>query len=357
MVDQAESFQQAGKLEAAKAKYETAQKALLEIKKTDPTWKATMVTHRLTDVAGKLAALSTPSTDEAAATTSASSKAAVSNESAAPVLKLLDAGAEPRRTVRLQPKAGDRQKFELTMNMSVEMSMAGTEMPAMNIPAIKLPLEVKVESVSAEGDISYTTTIGEATIESDSKAAPGVGEAMQSMFGSMKGLTSTGVISSRGLVKTTDMKVPAEVTPQLRQSLEQMKNSLSGLSAPFPEEPIGLGAKWELKQVLKAQEMTIKQTSAFELLALAGDRAEIKLTILQSAANQKITSPMMPGLKMDLEKMEGAGMGKTVYDLTRLMPVSGDVASGADIKMGMNMGGQKQAMQMKSTTKTRLESK
>src|SRR6187402_2026121 len=56
--DQAEELQKAGKTDAAKAKYLGIQKALLEIKKADPTWKANMVAYRLKDVEAKLGALS-----------------------------------------------------------------------------------------------------------------------------------------------------------------------------------------------------------------------------------------------------------------------------------------------------------
>ena len=357
VVGQAEGFQEAGKNEEAKARYQAAQKHLLEIKKADPTWKAAMVAHRLTDVNAKLAALSAPPSvkDSVGKETSGTTDVRSSQESATPVLKLLDAGAEPRRAVRLTPKAGDGQKFELTMNMSMETSMAGSQMPAMNMPAIKLPIDVSIESVSADGEINYKTTVGEVNIASSE--APGVGEMMQSMFGSMKGLASSVIMSSRGIIKSTDMKLPADATPQLRQSAEQLKESLAEIVAPFPEEPIGVGAKWEMKQVRKSQGMAIKQTSAYELVALEGNRAEVKLTILQSAANQKISNPAMPGLKMDLDKMEGAGTGRTTYDLTQPMPVSSEISSGTDIKMGMNVGGQKQAMEMKSTNKLRLESR
>jgi hypothetical protein len=77
----------------------------------------------------------------------------------------------------------------------------------------------------------------------------------------------------------------------------------------------------------------------------------------QSAVNQKIASPAMPGMKMDLHKLEGKGTGRSVYDLTRLMPVSAEMNSESAMKMGMDMGGQKQAMDMKTSAKVRLESK
>ena len=304
-----------------------------------------MVAHRLTEVRAKLAALSAPPATKVAEVTEAT-----------PVLKLLEAGAEPRRAVRLQPKAGDKQKSELTLTVSVEMHMAGSPIPAMNIPAIKLPMDVNIEGVSADGDISYQTTMGEVSIAGGNET-PGLGDLLQTTFGGLKGMTASGIMSSRGVIKSADMNVPAGASPQLRQSVEQMKDALSGVSAPFPEEPIGVGAKWEMRQVLKSQGMNIKQTSAYELVALDGNRAEVKLTLLQSAANQKISNPAMPGIKMDLDKMEGAGLGRMTYDLMRLMALSGEVASDSDIKMSMNLGGQKQAMEMKTTTKLRLESK
>src|SRR5688572_27934460 len=117
-VDQAAELEKSGKTDAAKARYQAMQKALLEIKKADPTWKANMVAHRLADVGAKLDAMSpkaatdttappapvepaarpksTPSTASRAPAVSQQVAVTPAEKSSAEVLRLIDAGREPR---------------------------------------------------------------------------------------------------------------------------------------------------------------------------------------------------------------------------------------------------------------------
>jgi len=368
--DQAEELLKAGKPDAAKAKYLAMHKALLEIKKADPTWKANMVAHRLKDVEARLAGMA-PQSEVVTSTSSSVTQASGSGGPAASQsasagekaeagifsIKLIEPGREPRRAVRLTPKAGDRQQLLMTLKIGMEMAMGGSAMPKMDMPVMKWPMEVTVDAVASNGDITYTTTMGEIELVGDGGGAPGMAEAMRAALGAAKGTSSKTTVTSRGASKSSDGSSAVRVNPQLSQTMDQLKDAFAGMLSPFPEEPIGAGAKWEVRQVLKNQGMTIRQTGGYEVTALDGDRVEVKITVLQGAMNQKIASPAMPGLKMDLEKMEGAGGGKTIYDLSRLMPITSDLESKADMKMGMDAGGQKQSMAIKTISTVKLESK
>jgi len=81
------------------------------------------------------------------------------------------------------------------------------------------------------------------------------------------------------------------------------------VAVQLPEEAVGPGAKWEVKMPVHSQGMTIAQTTSYELLSLEAERLTVTNTVSQSASNQKIQSPVMPGLKVDLTKMTGTGTG------------------------------------------------
>ena len=103
--------------------------------------------------------------------------------------------------------------------------------------------------------------------------------------------------------------------------------------------------------------MTIDQTTAYQLVSIEGERLTAKSTIIQSAANQKIQNPAMPGLKFDLVKMSGNGAGETTIDLAQLLPAKGTVDSHSELSMAMNTGAQKQTITMKMDLNLRLETK
>jgi hypothetical protein len=153
------------------------------------------------------------------------------------------------------------------------------------------------------------------------------------------------------------MKTPAGSDPQLRQVVDQMRDSFARLSVPLPEEAVGPGARWEVKMPLKSQGMTIDQTTAYQLVSIEGDRVTVKDTVEQRASNQKIQNPAMPGLVLDLTKMAGKGSDDMVLDLTRLMPRERTSTLVSEVVMEMNVGGQKNTMTVKTAMDLRFEGK
>ncbi|HSY17658.1 MAG TPA: DUF6263 family protein [Candidatus Acidoferrales bacterium] len=355
IMNQADVLATGGKTSQAHAKYIEAQRALEAFQRANPTWSPEIVTYRSKDLAEKIAATSGKAV---AAENNASTPVQPAAKTAAksPV-KLLAAGSEPRTVLRLHPAVGDRQTMSMTMKMGMEMTTGGSAMPAMDIPAMLMTMDVAVKDISATGDITYEMVFTDATVASDASVAPAMAAAMKSSLAGMRGMTGTGKISTQGIVSGVEMKLPAGADPQLSQTMGQMKDSFSSSATALPEEAVGPGAKWECQTRVKSQGMTIDQTINYELVSLDGDRLILRSTILQNAANQKIESPAMPGMKMDLNKMTGAGTGSTTLDLGKIMPSAGSMDEKTEINMGMNIGQQKQAMDMKMNIKITLESK
>jgi hypothetical protein len=93
------------------------------------------------------------------------------------------------------------------------------------------------------------------------------------------------------------------------------------------------------------------------LVSVDGDQLVAKTTITQTASNQKIQSPGMPGLKVDLTHMSGKGTGELTMDLARLLPQKANVDSHTELQMGVNAGGQKQTMAMNMDVSMQVECK
>ena len=362
LVQQADTLNTSGQTSQALAKYRQAHTELENFRKGNPGWNVKVVAYRLNYLAQQITALedklATPATPAKTNVTSEAEPAAKAPmASSMAQLKLLEAGAEPRKVLRLHPKPGDKQTVDMTMKMAIDMKIGEMQNPAMKLPAMKMILEVTTKNVSANGELSYEMLISDATVADEPGTAPPIAEAMKSSLANVKGLSGVGTMSDRGLNKMTEMKLPTGADPQLRQVMEQMKESFSQAGTPLPEEPIGPGAKWEVKRLLKSQGISIDQTTAYQLVSIEGERLTAKSTIIQSAANQKIQNPAMPGLKFDLVKMSGNGAGETTIDLAQLLPAKGTVDSHSELSMAMNTGAQKQTITMKMDLNLRLETK
>jgi len=199
--------------------------------------------------------------------------------------------------------------------------------------------------------------MGEASLSDEPGAAPMVAEAMKSSVSKLNGLTGTGIVSNRGITKSVEMKMPADADPQIRQVMDQMKESFSNVGALLPEEAVGPGAKWEAKMALKSQGMAIAQTLRYQLASIEGERLAAKIEISQSSANQKMQNPAMPGIKVDLTRMEGTGTGDLTLDLAQILPLQMTMDLHSEMSMGMSIAGQKQAMSMTMDLNMRLEGK
>jgi hypothetical protein len=355
-IQQADALSDSGKLAAAATKYREAQSALQAFRRAYPDWNPKTVSFRLNYLAEKIAALA----EKSAPTTGTSDPGAGAKSdtaAASPAVKLLEAGAEPRAPLRLHPKAGDKQTLTMSLKIGIDLQLGEMPAQAMKLPAINMTMEVLVKDVSAEGDITYESAITESTIAEDPGAAQPVADAMKASLGNFKGLTGTGTISSRGLQKHADMKVPAGANPQMGQVLDQMKDTLASVSAQLPEEAVGPGARWEAPMSVKSQGMTIQQTATYELVSVEGDKVVLKSTLTQKAANQKIQNPAMPGLKVDLERMVGNGTSELTLDLARTLPPAAKMETHSEMSMGMTVAGQKQSMVMKMEIHLDLEAK
>jgi len=352
LIQQADSLSKNGENDPALARYQQAQADLRKFQKTYPDWNAKVISFRSNYLAQRISALSQNA--PAGADPQAATKSATSGSVQ---VKLLEPGAEPRKVLRLHPNAGDKQTMTMTMKMAMEMKMGEMQNPAMKLPAMIMNMEITVKSVSPEGDIAYELVLSDASVADEPDVMPQVAQAMKTSLEGVKGLTSTGIMSNRGITKTNEIKVPAGADPQTRQAMDQVKETMTKVSAPFPEEAVGPGAKWEAKMPIKSQGMTIDQTAIYELVSLEEDHITARITIAQRAANQKMQNPAMPALKLDLTKMVGNGGGDLTFDLAKIVPPQATLQSHSELSMNMNNAGQKQTMDRKLDLNVRIESK
>jgi hypothetical protein len=354
LIQKADALAASGKTAPALAKYQEAQTALRNFQKNRLDWNPNVVSYRLNYLAEKIAALSQPAAPSAADRGGATQ--AETRESAS-ALKLLDVGAEPRKVLRLHPSAGDKQTCIMTLKIGTTTGIADAQAPGMNLPAVKTTMEVTIKSVSPEGDIAYEMALSDAGLAEDAETTPQAAEAKQSSMAKFNGLISTGTMSNRGLRKAAQTSAPPGADAKARKILDEVNDSLSGLAALLPEEPVGPGARWEVTLKLKSQAATIDQTTTYQLVSIEGERVTAKTTTTQRAANQIIQSPTMPGLKLDLTKMAGRGTGEITLDLAQLLPVEASSDTHTDATMSMMMGGLKQPMTMATDVNLRLEGK
>ena len=358
IIDDADGLSAKGKADLAQSKYAEAHKELIAFKKSNPTWNKSTVAYRINYVAEKLAPkaeVATKPEPAASPTSTPSESKALTPAATGPQVKLISAGSEPRKALRLHPAVGDKQSLTMTMKMEMDMGAVAGGMPPMKMPEMKLVTDATVRSITPNGDITFDLLFTESGIVGDPDPSNPMSAMMADGIATLKGSTATCTMSDRGTTLSKKFKVSENAAPMVRQSFEQSKESFTQIT--LPEEAVGVGSKWEVKEKQSTQGMSVDQTFTFEITAIEGDILTLRTTLNQHAANQKIESPAMPGMKMDLTKLTSEGSGTGKVDLSKAMPIVTEMKMKSETSMSMNLGGQNQPMTMKMDMTMRIESK
>lgn len=357
VIDQADALAKNGQVERAKVKYAQAEKDLRELKQISPGYNPKLVTARLNYVIDRIGTLSKP-VSNAVTNADSGAGAVVAKRAAAagqPNIKLVSAGAEPRAVLRLKPEVGAVQKAKVVIKM--KMGIAAPNMPEqmMAMPAMNLTATITTKTVNADGEATFNVVIDDATVSKDAGVLKEVAESLEQQFAAVKGMTMAGVVEPNFYTRKIDAKIPAGASAETKESMQSMGKAFANQEFILPDEAIGVGAKWEVKQKKKDEGMTIDEVIEHELVSIDGDLLVVKSTVSSSAANQKISNPMMPGSKVDLTKLTGSSKETATYSLSKLVPVKAEADEKTETIMSLNAGGKKQAMTMKQEMSSTLE--
>jgi hypothetical protein len=207
---------------------------------------------------------------------------------------------------------------------------------------MRFSLDYKVTALTPEGDIRYDFEFG----AFEALPTPNVPAAMLDAVGkalaSIKGVRGHAVVTSRGVTRETDITVPPDAPPAVKALEGSLKESMKQMSAPFPVEPVGEGARWETIHKLTQNGLTIEQTATTELAALKDDLGRLAIRFVQKAAPQRMPTPGAgPDTKADLLSLGSTGDGETAFDLARLTPTSARVSLKMLMKARIQVGTQK----------------
>ena len=273
-------------------------------------------------------------------------KKAAPGKGKAPTVTMIDQGAEPRQQLRFKVAKGDSQKVDMTMRLSMNIDMPGMAIPETKLPATKMVMGVNITDVTESGDARWEMTVLSADVVDDPSVNPMVVSAARDALKGITDFKGWALITNRGFVKEADISIPDGIDAQMKQMMESTRQSLDQLTAPLPEEAVGVGAKWRVEQVISQQGMTIQQEAVYTVTKIEGNRVHAEVKLTQHGDPQKVDMPGMPaGVTADLLKFETTGGGFTKIDLSKVVPPNGEVT--ADMAMETNIKAQGQTQKMK----------
>ena len=270
-----------------------------------------------------------------------------------PTVTLASPGAEPRVRLRYKPAMGYKETMTMAMTMGITMAMEGMSMPAMDLPVMKMTADVGVTGVAPNGDVTYGVAFTGMTAEALPGMDPTIAAMAQGTADSIKALKGSVTMSDRGIHKSSTMNVDQIADPLLKQMLSSMSSSLESMSMPLPEEAVGGGGKWEVRQAIKSAGAQMFQRISVEVVSVDAQAVTLKMNLEQTIPQQSLTNPALPGSTMNVEKGAGLSAGTQTIRFSGLVPTS-EVSGSTAMAMTIDMGGQTQKMSIETKLKVSI---
>ncbi|MHC4861648.1 MAG: hypothetical protein ACYTDY_16330 [Planctomycetota bacterium] len=197
-------------------------------------------------------------------------------EEAAERVHLILPGAEPREPLRLDAPPGLGQSARFTLSGRYSVAADGAEAASQELRSLLVDLSAIVQDRGADGEMLVDLSFDDVS-ESGVEATklPGGGPGWLSP--ELAGTSSRILVSPRGGV----LAGGAAVT-----------EGPFVLFVPLPEEPVGVGARWEIRRRPRSRGLPFTETTTFTLLSRDGVRAEVGIDIRQSLeAPARIAGP------------------------------------------------------------------
>jgi hypothetical protein len=269
----------------------------------------------------------------------------------AAVVTLLAPGAEPRSRLRYAIPASYKGRMLMTTGISVSMTLGGTTLPAMPMPVMKMAADMSVTGVSASGDVSYNLAFAEMTVDAGPGVDAAASAAMQAAASGLSAVRGSATVSNRGVTRDLKIDLDQITNPALKQTMAQFSTSMQNTSMPLPEEAVGVGARWQVRQTTSANGILTYQNSVYEIVSVGGPAVALTLKVDQTAPAQAVSNPSLPpGAQMQLEDLTGTGTGTIQLRLDALIPTS-EMSVSNTANMVATMGADTQRVNVQTTVK------
>jgi hypothetical protein len=229
-------------------------------------------------------------------------------------ITLVDPGAEPRKALRYHPKAGLRR----TVSYQLE-SHARSEQNGQASEQQSVLFTLTVDGVIAQADDKesrYEFHVTKVDVPDAKDRAAEYTAQVRKELGKWVDLRGAMVIDSRGMTQKFEIANPPSgkslaAMQDIRVALEQTAN-------PLPEEPVGVGAKWDVSTVVDTG-LVLRGKTTFELLKLKADSGTVRFTIEQRS--EKVGQAVCPKPNLVVVPLEwiASGSGERSFSLKELL--------------------------------------
>ena len=134
-----------------------------------------------------------------------------------------------------------------------------------------------------------------------------------------------------GAISTLKLLAPGDSTEAGREAVERSLLLLASTNVVLPKDPVGVGGSWTVRNRITGASNMLR-TSTYTVTAIDGDRVELDVSVEERPTQQSLSidnevAGELDGSSLDVETTSTTSQGSITLDLTRPLPVAGQVAA------------------------------
>ncbi len=274
-------------------------------------------------------------------------------EAEARAAKLVEPGAEPRAPRRYAFAPGKGETRVGQVRVAVTVVAPNTPPQEQAEPALDLTVKLSTKG-AAKGTFPFEVKLEKAALAEGQGLDPRAAAEAQKQLSPLAGLAAKVDISPRGVIgELTFAGDEKAAKPGTAEVLQMLQQTLEFVAVPFPEEPMGVGAQWDIASVNVAQGTKVTTATRFQLKEWTGDGGVITAEITRTAPRSPLRDPRMPGAQLTL-----SGKGNYTFKVKLDRPtqkVSGQSSTVAKIDVPKSEKGPAQTITQTIKTTHSLE--
>jgi hypothetical protein len=248
--------------------------------------------------------------------------------------RLLEAGAEPRSPRRYVASAGGAARGHL-VEVRLTTRVLGDDgwsapSPA---PTLRIGLEARVEAIAGGSRLWLRPLPAELAAGGD-EATRALATQAAARWTSNAGRRATVDVTPVGLLRTPTWRDLAPGAAAV--DLGELWQHLLGQAVPLPDQPIGVGARWQARTRVRTGEIMVTQHGAYELVAVTPGGLEIELTLRWIGERQGL--PAIDGRRAELIGSLREVRGRVKVDLSSPLPYAGTLSVETRTHVRLDLG-------------------
>ncbi|MBT8464232.1 MAG: hypothetical protein KJO57_06065 [Deltaproteobacteria bacterium] len=203
-----------------------------------------------------------------------------------PEVRVVDAGMTPRVPLRYRVAPGQTETLLLELVRGRSMQAAGQGAQS-GIPPVQLEVKMGPAQPTPQGFLRHPVQVTQVRLSKMAqKMSPAQREQMEQTLAPLLQVQGWSEMDAQGRIRRGEFRGMEDVPPTLRTMLGNIRSAL--LTVPFPDEPVGARAQWEVERRLQFSGVWVDQVVTYRIDKMDRDQLQLQITACQTAQPQSI---------------------------------------------------------------------